>query len=1293
MPLRLRKLRWLAAISLMALLTLLLCLWIGLRINADPYRGLVGRWLSEQLGRAVHLEGAVALEVGIHPRLIVQGIRIQQPQGFTGSEFARVGELQLRLDLLPLWHGQLRAESLSASDVEVLLIHAPDGRANWIFDASSDTPSADTPQTTSASSIATHFDIKHIRIERLRVTYQGAGTKASQLVLDKLDAQLPADGLLSVNASGRIDQNLPYTLKIHGGSLQQLTEGKSPWPVELQLNFANSTASAYGTLSPDQSQVRFGLGTNDIAGFAKLFDVELPNAGVAGVSGVLTLTPGEILINELSAQLGLSSMTGAVVIDTRTERTKLSGNLALSRLDLRPFLGQDADEETPTDLPGLYRSLAHAKIDLKALNHQDIDFTLSVDEWISLPGDIQQAKLAVKLDHGKFSMPITARIAGVPFKAEMSADGSRTEPTFQLALNSDQADVGGLAQLMTGIHGIKGQSGRLQIKLASQGRDGASLMKALSVQLDLRDSHLSYGNREGGQPIAFRIQRMSMNLPAGRPLAGELTGTLLGKSLEAHLTGSDLRSAMQSAITEFTLTAHARGFAAHLASTLNAEKGDASLSFSLGAERAGDVAAWLGLRSDARAALALAGRVTASSTHWQLSDLVLQVGNSGLHADIQQREVKQKSIYSVVLDVAQLDAVELDQLLPTQQRTTSRASVLDIPILPQQLVLDDADIRVRVANIKTSTVTIANAGFDAQLRNGYMPSSPFFVDLGNQRFDGAILLDMRSIEPHAQCWLFAKNLDGGRVLRDLKLAQNIELTAERFSLYLDSHSRQLANLIANAQLVGEVTGGKLDWRDANQRSVAKLLINQGSLSAAPSEPLTLSLKGGVDENPVELMVRSATAKELLNPRLPVPFTLTVSAARSQLQLMGSVNRTKQEPDIELQLLASGERFDSVNHLLRVAMPPWGPWTAQGRFRISTNVYTVDELILKLGSSSLQGQGRLDTHLSPAQLSINLTAPQIQLDDFPLAGWSATPAPAAATSASNESDSLRKKAVDTSEQIQSLLSAQTLRSITANLSVRVDRVIAGKDQLGGGTLEAKIAEGRAIIGPATIAMQGGTAKALVTYEPRERDVVTDMKIDIDTFDYGVLARRIKPAADISGRFSLHMDVRSLSPRLSDALKHGNGTLDFLVLPKEMKAEMVDLWAVNLFLALLPTIDPKNESKVNCAIGRFTLVNGKLNQRQLVLDTSKVRVTGTTAIDLANETLHMRLQPQAKTAQFLSLATPLEVKGSLDKFSIGPNAGDVLQTIVRFATSVVWVPIKRLFSEAVPEDGRDVCNQNL
>ena len=1290
MSFRLRYSQWLAIGSLAIFSILLLCLVIGIRIDGDSYRNLLGRWLTQSLGREVHLNGDVALKLSFYPELEASDIRIQQPEGFGNQEFATLGKLQFRLDLLPLWHGQLRADRLSASDVQISLIQTSDDHANWIFNSDTSQKPNEPSQSSSATDIASHFDIRQIQIEHLQITYQGAGARPAQFLLDKLEAQLPADDQLLVNATGSVNKSLPYAMHIRGGSLQQLTEGKTAWPLEWQLNFAGSIFNAFGTLSPTESRFRFGLGASDLAGFGKLLDIDLPNAGAAGVSGLLTLKSGAINLDELSAQLGLSSMTGTLAIDMRSDRPRLSGKLDVSRLDLRPFLGQDTEEEPPTDLPGLYRSLSQAKLNLHALNNQDIDLSLAVDQWISLPGDIRQASLAVKLEHGKFTLPLSARVEGVPIKAEMKADVSAPTPSFQLAIVSEQAYAGGLARLLTGISGIEGQSGRLRIQLDSQGQDGASLMKALAVQLDLKDSQLSYGNLEGGKPVAFSIQQLNIRLPAGQALQGSLNGTLLGKSLQAKLTGSDLRSSMQSGITDFTLTASARGFAAHIASVINAAKGEASLSFSVGAEHAGDVAVWLGLRNEASAALALAGRVTASKDHWKLSDLVLQAGNSSLHADLERRQLKGKPFYSASIEVAQLDAVELDTLIAPSKSAKSNSSLFDIPVLPRQLVLDDADIRVRVETIKTSSLAMTNMGFDAQLRNGYMPSSPFFAELGNQRFDGAVMLDTRTTEPHAQLWLFTKNIDAGRIARDLKLSQGLEFTADSFSLYLDSHSSQLANFIANAQLVGEISGGNLKWQDQNQKTLVNIQLSQGGLSAAPAQPLTLTLKGDVQDTPVELAIRSASAKELLNPYSRIPFELMVAAAHSQLALKGTLNRNLEERDLELKLKVSGDRLDSMNHLLHLSMPPWGPWSAEGIFRLSTNTYKLDGLNLKIGSSSLQGQGLLDTTLKPSKLTVNLSAPQIQLDDFPMKGWSATQVKDAPVKTTEKNkDTLRKKASDTSDQLQSILSAQTLRSTNALLSVSVDQVIAGKDRLASGKLEAALANGRAVIGPVSVAMVGGTAKALLTYEPRERDVMTELKIDVDTFDYGVVARRFKPEADIDGRFNFHVDVHSQSQRLSDVIKHGTGTLDFAVWPKEMKADMVDLWAVNLLVALLPTIDPKNQSKVNCAIGRFTLTDGKLNQRQLVIDTTKVRINGNTDIDLAKETLHMRLQPQAKTAQFLSLATPLEVKGSFDKFSIGPNPGDVLETIVRFATSVVWVPIKRLFSEKVPEDGADIC----
>lgn len=140
---------------------------------------------------------------------------------------------------------------------------------------------------------------------------------------------------------------------------------------------------------------------------------------------------------------------------------------------------------------------------------------------------------------------------------------------------------------------------------------------------------------------------------------------------------------------------------------------------------------------------------------------------------------------------------------------------------------------------------------------------------------------------------------------------------------------------------------------------------------------------------------------------------------------------------------------------------------------------------------------------------------------------------------------------------------------------------------------------------------------------------------------------------------------------------------------MALEPVDLWAVNLFLALLPAVDPAAESKVNCAIGRFDLRDGKLTQDQILLDTSRMRVGGKGSVDFGTEALYFRLVPTAKTPQFFSLATPIEVNGTITNFKIGVSGSDVLETAARLFTSVIVVPLQKLVQRGVPRDGSDVC----
>jgi hypothetical protein len=160
-----------------------------------------------------------------------------------------------------------------------------------------------------------------------------------------------------------------------------------------------------------------------------------------------------------------------------------------------------------------------------------------------------------------------------------------------------------------------------------------------------------------------------------------------------------------------------------------------------------------------------------------------------------------------------------------------------------------------------------------------------------------------------------------------------------------------------------------------------------------------------------------------------------------------------------------------------------------------------------------------------------------------------------------------------------------------------------------------------------------------------------------------------------------------------MAHANGRIDVAVWPRNLSAGVFDLWAVNLFLALLPAVDPSAQSQVNCAFARFDQRAGKLTDEAILIDTSRIRVTGRGGVDFGTERLAFRFEPRAKEPQPFSLATPVEVTGTLTDFHVGPTLGDALATVPRFLGSLVLAPLTALGVEIVPRDGGDVCADPL
>jgi uncharacterized protein involved in outer membrane biogenesis len=1313
-----RTLLWgLLAIGLLMLLPLLALLvisWLEISISAGPWRGRIAHAASEALGRRVTFEGPLELVPSLHqPVLKVGGIRIENPPGFSTPELAFLGEARLHLDLPELLRKRVQILELTAENVRAYIERSADGKhVNYVFDGLEASPPPWEEQPATATELPDveeiRFDIRNVALRKLAVEYvYGPTGSRHYFQLDELTAEAPAGQAIKVAMRGAVEKRFPYSVTFNAGRSDLLLTGAQPWPFELVVEFLGGILRLDGTLTRSQGtpvvELLFGLGAEDLSQFERLLQIDLPEVGTTGLGGKLRYDGRSATLSGVRGLMGRTTLEADLAYDFSGARPRVSGRIILPTLDLRPFLGIQAvaEEEAPTSLLDTYRELERVSVSLSALQQLDADLTLAVGQWLSLPGDVRDAQLSVALQDGVLRAPVQATIAQVPLKGEARIDGAAKVPSVALELGAQRTRLGGLAELLAGIPGMQGDLGRFVFRVAGRGATLGELTRGLDVRLAIDDSRLTYGNVEGGRPVELRLQTLDVRLPSAKPLTGKIAGALLGEPFQAQFRATDLPTLARTLRSPLSVSARATGAQLQVDGTLAMPQagGGTDLALRLSAPRAGDVARWLGLSPTAQASARLEGRVHMKQEEWRLSGFVFQLGRTAMTGEFARVGIGRQPLIQARLDVGRIDVAELESMLPPPQpkpaaTASGGGSTLDIPILPRGIDLTDADVEVRVRQAGTAPAELRDATFTGRIREGRMTPSPFSAKVAGVPFAGAVAIDLRGQVPEASLWVAAGPVDVGRLLRDLDIAQGVDAQVEAMRVQLIGRGSRLAEMLERSALDAELDRGTLTVRDPAGKPLIGVAVQKGSVVAPPAQPVALTVDGAIDRTPVAIRIATGAVRDFLRSGSKVPFSLQASAAGAKLDLAGKMSVPIAQRRGELELRIAGERFDTLNELARVELPPWGPWSLQGRFLTSASGYEVPDLRLRVGESRLEGSGAyIATGVRP-RVDVKLTAPHVQLDDFKFGDWS----PFEKTEKKSDDkplsmEEMRAKAKEAAAEGQKLLSPQTLRRLDAYLDVQVDEVLSGQDRLGSGTLHAQLADGRLEFGPAQVNIPGGSAALSAAYEPTDSDVAVQAQIRVDRFDYGILARRAKPGTDLAGTFSLRFDLSSRAPTIDALMSRADGRVDVAVWPRNMRSGIFDLWAVNVFVALVPAVDPATASKVNCAIGRFDLRNGKLTHDAIVIDTSRMRVAGEGRVDFDSETMAFRLAPRAKTAQFFSLATPIAVTGKLTDFKIGVAPGGVAETTVRFLTSLFVVPVQRLTEGKVPADGADICTNAM
>ncbi|MGA7799556.1 MAG: AsmA family protein, partial [Gammaproteobacteria bacterium] len=134
-------------VGLLIALIITLSLALPLFINPNDYKDKITSLVKEQTGRTLTIAGNIGLSVFPWLGLEVNKVQLSNAPGFGDQPFARVGEVDIRVKLLPLvLHRKVEMSTVTLNGLQLDLARNRQGRTNW-QDLIKPAPAAKAPAT------------------------------------------------------------------------------------------------------------------------------------------------------------------------------------------------------------------------------------------------------------------------------------------------------------------------------------------------------------------------------------------------------------------------------------------------------------------------------------------------------------------------------------------------------------------------------------------------------------------------------------------------------------------------------------------------------------------------------------------------------------------------------------------------------------------------------------------------------------------------------------------------------------------------------------------------------------------------------------------------------------------------------------------------------------------------------------------------------------------------------------------------------------------------------------------
>jgi uncharacterized protein involved in outer membrane biogenesis len=402
-------------------------------LDVNQYKPSLIEAVSEQTGREFNIEGDLGIAVSLTPSITVSGISLGNATWGTDQNMLEVGRVEARVSLIRLFSGSIHINEFILHDTNINLEKDSTGSGNWVLDEVASSPAVDAE---AASGSLPPISIEKIEIVNAHLSYRDQAVESvSEFDIQSFNTSITElEAPLSFELAADYD-DIPISIVGTIDAIDTILAGDE-FTLEIkgelgELEFTTTGSLASVTQTPT-ANITITAALSSLADLNGMSGSELPDIGPMNFSGLVKFNdPQEISVENIVLQLGDTSFSGTIGLNTRSDIPSISAKLTSPSIDIRPFMSETTEEQEflfPRD-----------ELPLSELSSVNANLNFSTQELVLPSFVLEDNQLSVKLLGGNLQVVTDSGLAGGKLSTDIGIkSGNNNTATLTTNINGSE---------------------------------------------------------------------------------------------------------------------------------------------------------------------------------------------------------------------------------------------------------------------------------------------------------------------------------------------------------------------------------------------------------------------------------------------------------------------------------------------------------------------------------------------------------------------------------------------------------------------------------------------------------------------------------------------------------------------------------------------------------------------------------------------------------------------------------------------------------------------------------------